>query len=141
MTRRTGRRSPFPTNDKVGYRSEKFKARQRERREWDKRGKSRYAKAELSNTGNRSYEVSESVNDYGNAELKLTVFAPPVTTGSRSLLRSSMASGASKGIEKKVLSSDSRYKGTAAAIQHDDNPDISFWAEDESLVHSFGGDA
>ncbi len=45
------------------------------------------------------------------------------------------------GSKKRVSASDSRSKGTAAAIRRDDNPDISFWAEDEPLVHSFGSEA
>jgi len=118
---------PFPDSDtyKVGYRSEEFKERQRKRREQEQREKSRYAKAELSTTGNRSYEASESVNDYGNAELKTPVFIPPSTTQSRSLLRSTrgctttLTGGMDK---KKVRPLNSRSNSTSAAIRDDDAP-------------------
>jgi hypothetical protein len=51
-----------------------------------------------------------------------------------------MPPGTSKGIKKKGSDPEFKIHRTAVAFQRDDNPDISFWAEDEPLVHSFGSD-
>ena len=48
--------------------------------------------------------------------------------------------GEVKKVKKKVRTPNLRSKGTVVAIRREDNPDISFWAEDESLVHSFGSE-
>jgi len=112
---------PFPDSDtyKVGYRSEEFKARQRERRERERKEESRYGKAELLTTRKRSCDGSELVNDYGIAELKTPVFTPPPTTESRSLLRSTRGCATSKGIEK-VRTLNLRSKSTIAKFRRDD---------------------
>ena len=40
-------------------------------------------------------------------------------------------------VKKRTRTLNSRSKSTAAPFRRDDNPDISFWAEDEALFHSF----
>ncbi len=129
----------FPISERAGWASDDFKRKQRERRK-----KNRYANAELLTTGLRSYSTPELVNDYGIAELQTTVSAPPVTTQMRSLLRSTMPltpTRTEKKVKKKVRTLNSRSKSTAAPFRRDKTPDISFWAEDEALIHSFESEA
>ena len=105
------REIPFPTSDHAGWRSEAYKAKQRELRE---RKINNYGMPELLTTESRSYSPPETPLRLRKAVVKNDRFHPPVTTESRSLLRSTMPSRTSKGAEKKARTSDSRSKGIAA---------------------------
>jgi len=109
---------PFPIGERSGWASEAFKKKQQERRE-----KHRYGKAELLTTESRSYSPPEKPNDYGIAELQTTVLTPPVTTESRSLLRSTKGCTTiptGKKVEKKVRTLGHGSKSIAAAIRRPD---------------------
>lgn len=78
---------PFPRSNRSGWASDAFKERRRRERNTKKNS---YGKSELSTTRKRSYDVTESVHDYGIAELQTAILPDPSTTTSRSLSRSTM---------------------------------------------------
>jgi len=108
---------PFPDNDKVGFRSEEYKRRRRER---ERTEKSYYGKAELLTTESRSYSPPESPLRLRNRVVKKAVSAPGVTTESRSLLRSFHALKDLEGDRREGSAPESKVQSTAAAIQRDD---------------------
>jgi hypothetical protein len=111
---------PFPDNDKVGFRSEEYKRRQRERRERERTEKSYYGKAELLTTESRSYSPPESPIRLRNRVVKKDVSGPGVTTDSRSLLRSFHALKDLEGDRREGSAPDTGSKAIAAPIRRDD---------------------
>jgi hypothetical protein len=126
---------PYPEPFEEGFASKDFQEKQRDRR-LKKGGQNsplpvdrivHYALAEAPSNGQKSpRETPDS--------------SQPQWTEKSTSIDSVMPSGTVKKVKKKVRTLNSRSKGTAAAIRRDDNPDISFWAEDEALVHSFGSE-
>lgn len=127
---------PFPEGFKEGFRSSEFQENQRKRRE-----KSSGQKSPLPMDNKVPYEIGEALKSGQKSPLKMAVTSHSQRTKKSISIDSVMGCTTSKMNKKKVQTRNSRSKGTAAAIRRDDNPDISFWAEDEPLVHFFGTEA
>jgi hypothetical protein len=118
----------FPENFREGFRTGAYR-----------KGSKKIADENVrySTDENVRYEVGKQPHNGRKRPLKVADSSNFQRTKSSVSIDFAMPTETSKGIKKRGSAPDPRSKSTAAAKKRDDDPDISFWAEDEPLVHSF----
>jgi hypothetical protein len=126
---------PYPENFHEGFRSDEYKEKRRKQSK-----NNSVPKWTLPTSENARYEVAELPHNVQKRTRKTALFAESQRLKTDVSIDLAMPPGTSKRIKKKGSDSEIKVHRTAAAIRRNDNPDISFWAEDEPLVHSFGSE-